>query len=56
MKLKGICNNCSNASLFTHRITNELGQELIGVQNYIPLCRTCYINSHTHVKELFSID
>lgn len=56
MKLKGLCNNCSNASLFTHRITNEVGQEVIGVQNYIPLCRTCYINSHTHDKEITSIE
>ena len=31
-----------NKSLFTHRLTNEVSQELIGTHNYIPLCRTCY--------------
>jgi len=42
IKLQGKCNNCSNKSLFTYRLTNELQQEVIGTQNYIPLCRTCY--------------
>jgi thymidine kinase len=42
IKLQGKCNNCSNKSLFTHRLTNEVSQELIGTHNYIPLCRTCY--------------
>jgi thymidine kinase len=44
IKLQGKCNNCSNKSLFTHRITNEVSQEVIGTNNYIPLCRTCYNN------------
>ena len=42
VKLKGKCNNCNNHSLFTYRITNEKEQEVIGTQNYIPLCRICY--------------
>ena len=42
IKVQGKCNNCSNKSLFTHRLTNELQQQVIGTQNYIPLCRTCY--------------
>lgn len=42
VKLKGICNDCSMPSLFTFRITNEKDQEVIGSQNYIPLCRKCY--------------
>jgi thymidine kinase len=42
VKLKGTCNDCSMPSLFTFRITNEKGQEVIGVENYIPLCRKCY--------------
>jgi len=42
IKLQGKCNNCSNKSLFTHRLTNEVSQEVIGTHNYIPLCRTCY--------------
>ena len=44
VKLKGICNNCSNPSLFTHRITREKEQEIIGNDNYEPLCRICYKN------------
>ena len=42
VKLKGKCNDCSMPSLFTFRITDEKGQEVIGVENYIPLCRKCY--------------
>ena len=42
IKLKGTCNNCTNTSLFTHRVTKEKSQEVIGNTNYIPLCRTCY--------------
>jgi len=42
VKLKGTCNDCSMPSLFTFRITNEKDQEVIGSQNYIPLCRKCY--------------
>tara|TARA_B100001093_G_C26412439_1_gene836178 strand:+ start:140 stop:679 length:540 start_codon:yes stop_codon:yes gene_type:complete len=43
IKLKGTCNNCDNYSLFTHRISKEQSQEVIGNDNYIPLCRKCYI-------------
>ena len=42
IKLQGKCNNCSNKSLFTHRLTNEVSQELIGTHNYIPVCRKFY--------------
>ena len=43
-KLYGKCNNCDNKSLFTHRISCEKQQEVVGNNNYIPLCRSCYIN------------
>lgn len=46
-KLKGICNNCDNNSLFSHRICGGSEQFLINDSNedkYIPLCRKCYIN------------
>jgi thymidine kinase len=46
IKLKGQCNNCDNHSLFTHRITKEEKQEIIGTNNYIPLCRQCYIKAN----------
>lgn len=42
IKLKGQCNDCMDKSLFTHRVTNEKNQEVIGTDNYIPLCRKCY--------------
>ena len=41
-KLYGKCYNCEKASLYTHRITHEEEQEVIGTNNYIPLCRNCY--------------
>jgi thymidine kinase len=41
-KLKGKCNKCNNYSLFTHRVTSENEQEVIGSNNYIPLCRACW--------------
>jgi len=45
-KLKGNCNECMNKSLFTYRVTNEKDQQLIGTDNYIPLCRKCYISKN----------
>ena len=42
-KLNGNCHTCDKKSLFTFRITNEKDQEIIGNDNYIPLCRKCYI-------------
>lgn len=42
-KLNGKCNHCMNKSLFTYRVTNEKDQEVIGTDNYIPLCRKCYL-------------
>ena len=51
IKLQGKCNNCSNKSLFTHRLSNEVMQEVIGTHNYIPLCRACY-NSYNSYKTL----
>ena len=41
-KLCGTCSNCSNKSIFTHRITEDKGQVVVGTVNYIPVCRTCY--------------
>jgi len=44
IKLYGNCgyNNCTNKSLFTHRLSFEKEQEVIGTDNYIPVCRECY--------------
>ena len=41
-KLYGKCNNCSEKSLFTHRVTSEKEQEVISSKSYVPLCRLCY--------------
>ena len=43
-KLNGKCHQCMNKSLFTYRVTDETMQEIIGTNNYIPLCRLCYIS------------
>tara|TARA_B100000927_G_C16474482_1_gene472838 strand:+ start:3115 stop:3651 length:537 start_codon:yes stop_codon:yes gene_type:complete len=38
------CSNnfCENKAIFSHRISNELSQVVIGNNNYEPLCRRCY--------------
>ena len=41
-KLQGKCNNCFNPSIFTHRVTEDKGQVVVGTCNYIPVCRKCY--------------
>ena len=43
-KMNGKCSRCYNKSIFTHRVSNETEQEVIGIDNYIPVCRQCYIN------------
>lgn len=42
IKLYGKCSKCTNKSLYTYRLTNEITQEVIGTDNYIPVCRDCY--------------
>lgn len=44
IKLKSICLNCKeNHAIFTHRRdSQEKDQVLIGLDEYIPLCRICY--------------
>ena len=42
IKLYSNCKYCNNNAIFTHRITNEKQQTVIGSDNYIPLCRKCY--------------
>ena len=44
IKLRSICGECSQPALFTHRLSKELDQTVIGASNYMPLCRTCYIS------------
>jgi len=48
IKLKAICRRCKKKpAIFTHRVTNEQEQTVIGgSENYVSLCRNCY-NMHT---------
>ena len=42
--LKSWCSVCrKNQALFSHRLTAEQDKIVIGVDNYIPLCRTCWL-------------
>ena len=43
VKLNAICGECKqNNGIFTHRLSGEKIQTVIGSSNYIPLCRECY--------------
>ncbi len=48
-KLTSVCKGCDGScvkdALFTYRVSSETEQVVIGSDNYIPLCRKCYINS-----------
>jgi thymidine kinase len=41
-KLQSKCHTCSKLAIFSHRITKEREQVVIGSDNYVPLCRNCY--------------
>jgi len=45
VKLSAICVKCRNGErgIFSHRITRESSQIVIGSDNYMPLCRSCYL-------------
>lgn len=44
-KLNSLCSRCKNGNpaIFTHRCSKEHEQIVIGVDNYKPLCRKCYL-------------
>jgi len=46
-KLTSLCNICKDGThgIFSLRLTKETEQMLIGSDNYIPVCRSCY-NTH----------
>ena len=46
-KLYSFCSKCQNGTraIFSHRLTNEQSQVVIGSDNYLPLCRKCYIKT-----------
>ena len=42
-KLQSVCGECrSRPAIFSHRLTKEIEQKVIGSNSYIPLCRKCY--------------
>lgn len=41
-KLHSNCTNCPCPAIFSHRISKEQEQVIIGSTNYVPLCRKCY--------------
>lgn len=49
-KLTSLCRGCNGEcgkpALFTHRVSKETEQVVIGSDNYIPLCRKCYNSSN----------
>jgi len=44
-KLKSLCAQCKNGrkAIFSHRVSDESAQIVIGSDNYQPLCRSCYM-------------
>jgi thymidine kinase len=44
-KLTSLCSQCKNGTpgIFSMRLTNETAQTVVGSDNYIPVCRKCYI-------------
>jgi thymidine kinase len=46
-KLRSNCSNCNSEALFSHRVSNEKQQVVVGVDNYVPLCRCCYLLKNT---------
>jgi thymidine kinase len=45
-KLHSYCSLCKKKpAIFSHRLTNEKEQKVIGSDNYVPLCRACYLAS-----------
>lgn len=45
-KLNSLCAICKNGrkAMFSHRVSQESAQIVIGSDNYQPLCRTCYLH------------
>jgi len=52
VKLAAKCSKCKKPAYFSHRITTETSQIVIGSSNYEPLCRKCYTNTCFTVEEL----
>lgn len=46
-KLNSFCSQCKNGThaIFSHRVSNEKEQIVVGSDNYLPLCRKCFIKT-----------
>ena len=46
-KLTSLCSICKNGTvgIFSKRITSQTEQTVVGSDNYIPVCRTCYLTN-----------
>ena len=51
VKLSALCAQCRDGTpaIFSYRTTQEQQQVSIGSDNYIPLCRVCYIKSSQNI-------
>jgi thymidine kinase len=47
-KLTSLCSTCRNGTpgIFSMRLTEDKSQILVGVDNYVPVCRMCYEKKH----------
>ena len=51
VKLHSYCSGCKKKkAIFTHRLTTETAQKIIGSDCYIPLCRICYNEKNAILK------
>lgn len=51
-KLIGVCTRCSKKrAQFTQRVSSHTEQVVIGVNEYIPLCRVCFLHVNIHTNE-----
>jgi thymidine kinase len=47
-KLTSLCSICKNGKkgIFSMRLSNEKEQTIVGSENYIPVCRECYMSTN----------
>lgn len=57
-KLNSLCGLCKNGEhgIFSHRLSNEKEQLLVGSNNYIPVCRKCYHENSSSSLNIYQND
>lgn len=50
-KLTSLCSICKDGTpgIFSLRLTNDKEQTVVGSENYIPVCRSCYISKKINI-------